>query len=95
MLFEMDYQKEYSNMWPKHAQLNDESIPVYFATGQTGKEAERLNKFIWLRIGWLLDKGDEAEALALMMEFADVSNRKQHREGGFSPVKWEDLTGRR
>ena len=58
-----------------HSLSNDESIPVCFTTGQKGKEAERLNKFIWLRIGWLLDKGDENEALALMMEFADVSSR--------------------
>ena len=51
------------------------SIPVCFTAGQNGKEAEQLNKFILLRIGWLLDRGDEDEALALMMEFADVSNR--------------------
>ena len=54
---------------------NDEVIPVCFATGQKGKEAERLNTFIWYQIGWLLDKGDDDEALALMMEFADVSSR--------------------
>jgi hypothetical protein len=40
---------------------------------KNGKEAERLNKFIWLRIGWLLDQDDEDGALALMMEFADIS----------------------
>ena len=55
--------------------FDDQSIPVCFAGGQNGKEAEQLNKFILLRIGWLLDRGDEDEALALMMEFADVSNR--------------------
>tara|TARA_B100001564_G_scaffold346782_1_gene346884 strand:+ start:355 stop:594 length:240 start_codon:yes stop_codon:yes gene_type:complete len=78
-----------------HSPFNDESVPVCFATGQNGKEAERLNKFIWLRIGWLLDKGDEAEAIALMMEFADVSNRKKHREGCYGAVDWDDLTGPR
>ena len=78
-----------------HSPFNDESVPVCFATGQNGKEAERLNKFIWLRIGWLLDKGDEAEAIALMMEFADVSNRKKYREGGYGAVDWDGLTGRR
>ena len=82
-------------MWTMHSPFNDESIPVCFATGQKGKEAERLNTFIWHRIGWLLDKGDEAEAIALMMEFADVSNRKKHREGGYGAVDWDDLTGRR
>ena len=55
--------------------FDDEVIPVCFDTGQNGKEAERLNTFIWHRIGWLLDKGDDDEALALMMEFADVSSR--------------------
>ena len=55
--------------------FDDQSIPVCFTAGQNGKEAEKLNKFIWLRIGWLLDRGDEDEALALMMEFANVSNR--------------------
>jgi hypothetical protein len=82
-------------MWIMHSLFNDESIPVCFDTGQKGKEAERLNTFIWHRIGWLLDKGDESAALALMMEFADVSNRKQHREGGYGAVEWDDLTGRR
>ena len=53
-----------------HSPFNDESVPVCFATGQNGKEAERLNKFIWLRIGWLLDQGDEDGALALMMELS-------------------------
>ena len=60
-----------------HSPLNDGSVPVCFATGQNGEEAERLNKFIWLRIGWLLDQGDEDGALALMMEFAAVSGRQQ------------------
>ena len=60
-----------------HSPLNDESVPVCFATGQNGEEAERLNKFIWLRIGWLLDQGDEDDALALMMEFAAISGRQQ------------------
>ena len=55
--------------------FDDEVIPVCFATGKKGKEAERLNIFIWHRIGFLLDKGDDNEALALMMEFADVSSR--------------------
>jgi hypothetical protein len=81
-------------MWTMHSPFNDESIPVCFATGQKGKEAERLNTFIWHRIGWLLDKGDESAALALMMEFADVSNRKKRREGGYGAVGWDDLTGR-
>ena len=58
-----------------HSPFNDESVPVCFATGQNGKEAERLNKFIWLRIGWLLDRGDEDGALALMMEFSNASCR--------------------
>ena len=58
-----------------HSRFNDESVPVCFATGQNGKEAERLNKFIWLRIGWLLDRGDEDGALALMMEFSNASCR--------------------
>ena len=62
-------------MCPMSSLFNDEVIPVCFATGQKGKEAERLNTFIWHRIGWLLDKGDDDEALALMMEFADVSSR--------------------
>ena len=78
-----------------HSPFNDESVPVCFATGQNGKEAERLNNFIWLWIGLLLDQGNEDGALALMMEFADVSNRKQHREGGYGAVEWDDLTGRR
>ena len=56
-----------------HSSFDDELVPVCFATGQNGKEAERLNKFIWLRIGWLLDQGDEDGALALMMEFAAIS----------------------
>ena len=56
-----------------HSPFNDESVPVCFATGQNGKEAERLNKLIWLRIGWLLDRGDEDGALALMMEFSNAS----------------------
>ena len=58
-----------------HSPFNDESVPVCFATGQNGKEAERLNKFIWLRIGWLLDLRDEDGALALMMEFSNASCR--------------------
>ena len=58
-----------------HSPFKDESVPVCFATGQNGKEAERLNKFIWLRIGWLLDRGDEDGALALMMEFSNASCR--------------------
>lgn len=58
-----------------HSPFNDESVPVCFATGQNGKEAERLNKLIWLRIGWLLDRGDEDGALALMMEFSNASCR--------------------
>ena len=60
-----------------HSPLNDRSVPVCFATGQNGEEAERLNKFIWLRIGWLLDQVDEDGALALMMEFAAISGRQQ------------------
>ena len=60
-----------------HSPFNDELVPVCFATGQNGEEAERLNKFIWLRIGWLLDQGDEDDALALMMEFAAISGRQQ------------------
>ncbi len=60
-----------------HSPLNDGSVPVCFATGQNGEEAERLNKFIWLRIGWLLDQVDEDGALALMMEFAAISGRQQ------------------
>ena len=58
-----------------HSPFKDESVPVCFATGQNGKEAERLNKLIWLRIGWLLDRGDEDGALALMMEFSNASCR--------------------
>ena len=58
-----------------HSPFNDESVPVCFATGQNGNEAERLNKLIWLRIGWLLDRGDEDGALALMMEFSNASCR--------------------
>ena len=58
-----------------HSPFNDESVPVCFATGQNGKEAERLNKLIWLRIGWLLDRGDEDGALALIMEFSNASCR--------------------
>ena len=58
-----------------HSPFKDESVPVCFATGQNGKEAERLNKFIWLQIGWLLDLGDEDGALALMMEFSNASCR--------------------
>ena len=60
-----------------HSPLNDGSVPVCFVTGQNGEEAERLNKFIWLRIGWLLDQVDEDGALALMMEFAAISGRQQ------------------
>ena len=60
-----------------HSPLNDGSVPVCFVTGQNGEEAKRLNKFIWLRIGWLLDQVDEDGALALMMEFAAISGRQQ------------------
>ena len=40
-----------------------------FETGHQGKEAERLTRFIWKRIQWLVERGKEAEACALVEEF--------------------------
>lgn len=43
--------------------------PLKLETGHQGKEAERLTRFIWKRIQWLVERGKEAEACALVEEF--------------------------
>ena len=44
---------------------------VRFVTGQEGKEAERLTRFIWTRIQSLLKRGKVLEANSLLEEFDD------------------------
>ena len=56
----------------------DDLLPLKFATGHEGREAERLIRFIWERIVCLLEHGEEREANSLLEEFDE------------SPL-WDDL----
>ena len=52
--------------------------PLKFVTGHEGREAERLTRFIWERIVWLLERGEEREANSLLEEFDE-------------PPLWDDI----
>ncbi|MAI95301.1 MAG: hypothetical protein CMN95_01035 [Synechococcus sp. MED650] len=51
--------------------------PLRFETGLQGQDADRLSRFIWNRIIWLITSGQEAEANALVEEFDE-------------PALWDD-----
>tara|TARA_B100002051_G_scaffold80311_1_gene76720 strand:+ start:1419 stop:1628 length:210 start_codon:yes stop_codon:yes gene_type:complete len=50
----------------------DDLPPLKFATGHEGREAERLTRFIWGRIVYLLEHGEEREANSLLEEFDEL-----------------------
>ena len=50
----------------------DDLPPLKFATGHQGREAERLTRFIWGRIVYLLEHGEEREANSLLEEFDEL-----------------------
>jgi hypothetical protein len=56
----------------------DDLPPLKFATGQQGREAERLTRFIWARVVCLLEHGEEREANSLLEEFDE-------------PPLWDDI----
>ena len=57
---------------------SDDLPPLKFVTGREGREAERLTRFIWERIVWLLERGEEREANSLLEEFDE-------------PPLWDDI----
>ena len=56
----------------------DDLPPLKFVTGHQGREAERLTRFIWARVVYLLEHGEEREANSLLEEFDE-------------PPHWDDI----